>query len=154
MKFSKWVAAAALAVAASGLSALAAAAECEITINTGDTLSYDTTAINIDPACDEFTVHLTHTGKLAKNVMGHNWVLSKASDVNGIATDGMRAGLDKDYLKPDDDRVLAHTKVIGPGEEDSVTFSTDLLKEGEEYLFFCSFPGHFAAMRGTIAIAQ
>nr|5SYD_A Chain A, Azurin, chimeric construct [synthetic construct]5SYD_B Chain B, Azurin, chimeric construct [synthetic construct] len=85
-------------------------------------------------------------------VMGHNWVLSTAADMQGVVTDGMASGLDKDYLKPDDSRVIAHTKLIGSGEKDSVTFDVSKLKEGEQYMFFCTFPGHSALMKGTLTL--
>ncbi|MFX5012842.1 azurin, partial [Acinetobacter baumannii] len=82
----------------------------------------------------------------------HNWVLSTAADMQGVVTDGMASGLDKDYLKPDDSRVIAHTKLIGSGEKDSVTFDVSKLKEGEQYMFFCTFPGHSALMKGTLTL--
>jgi azurin len=53
-----------------------------------------------------------------------------------------------------DARVIAHTKVIGGGETDSVTFSTAALKAGEAYSYFCSFPGHSALMKGTLTLAK
>ena len=81
--------------------------------------------------------------------MGHNWVLAKASDMAGVTGDGMGAGLPSDYLKKGDTRVIAHTKVVGGGQSDTVKFSTSLLKKGEAYSFFCTFPGHSALMKGA-----
>ncbi|MNG34643.1 Azurin [compost metagenome] len=72
--------------------------------------------------------------------------------MQGVVTDGMAAGLDKNYVKDGDTRVIAHTKIIGSGEKDSVTFDVSKLKEGEQYMFFCSFPGHSAMMKGTLAL--
>ena len=71
------------------------AAECKVTVDSTDQMSFDTKAIEIDKSCKTFTVELKHSGKLPKNVMGHNWVLSKTADMAGIATDGISAGLDK-----------------------------------------------------------
>jgi len=59
-----------------------------------------------------------------------------------VATDGMAAGIEKNYLKEDDARIIAHTKIIGAGEKDSVTFDVSKLAAGTDYAFFCSFPGH------------
>ncbi|MDT4872980.1 Azurin [compost metagenome] len=84
--------------------------------------------------------------------MGHNWVLTTAADMQGAVTDGMAAGLDKNYVKDGDTRVIAHTKIIGSGEKDSVTFDVAKLKAGEQYAFFCSFPGHSAMMKGTLEV--
>ncbi|TRX73985.1 azurin [Pseudomonas mangiferae] len=130
------------------------AAECEVEVHSTDQMSYTTKAIDISKSCKTFTVKLTHDGKLPKNVMGHNWVLSKTSDMAGITTDGMSAGVDNNYLKADDARVIAHTKLIGGGESDSVTFDVSKLQAGEDYQFFCSFPGHSSMMKGAVKLVD
>jgi azurin len=38
--------------------------------------------------------------------------------------------------------VLAHTKLLGPGESETVTFNAPFIPG--EYPFFCSFPGHYS----------
>ena len=53
-----------------------------------------------------------------------------------------------------DKRVIAHTKLLGGGESDAVTFPVASLKAGEAYTYFCSFPGHSALMKGTLALAK
>ena len=146
--FSKVVAVSLLALASSQLMA----AECKTTVDSTDQMSFNTKAIEIDKSCKTFTVELTHSGNLPKNVMGHNLVISKEADMQPIATDGLSAGIDKDYLKEGDDRVVAHTKVIGAGEKDSVTFDVSKLKADEKYGFFCSFPGHISMMKGTVTL--
>ncbi len=128
------------------------AAECKVTVDSTDQMSFDTKAIEIDKSCKTFTVELKHSGSLPKNVMGHNWVLSKEADAQQIATDGLSAGIDKNYLKEGDARVIAHTKVIGAGEKDSVTFDVSKLDAAEKYQFFCSFPGHISMMKGTVTL--
>lgn len=128
------------------------AAECSVDVESTDQMTYTTKAIEIDKGCKEFTVNLKHTGQLPKNVMGHNWVLSTAADMPAVVSDGMAAGLDNNYLKPDDARIIAHTKIIGGGESDSVSFDVSKLAAGNEYMFFCSFPGHSAMMKGTVTL--
>ena len=128
------------------------AAECKVTVDSTDQMSFNTKAIEIDKSCKTFTVELTHSGNLPKNVMGHNWVLSKKADMQAVSTDGIAAGLDKNYLKDGDERVIAHTKVIGAGEKDSVTFDVSKLAAGTDYGFFCSFPGHISMMKGTVVV--
>lgn len=152
MTMRKTALAALLAATSLGFAATASAADCAITVETGDMLKFEQDVIAIDSQCKEFTVKLVHEGKLPKNVMGHNWVLSKAADVSAIASEGIKAGLEQQYVKQDDARVLAYTKVIGGGEETSVTFGTDKLSPQQEYVFFCSFPGHSTVMRGTLAL--
>ena len=128
------------------------AAECKVTVDSTDMMSYNTKEITIDKSCKKFTVELTHSGSMAKTVMGHNWVLTSVADMQPVATDGMAAGLDKNYLKEGDARIIAHTKVIGAGETDSVTFDVSKLAAGTDYGFFCSFPGHISMMKGTIVL--
>ncbi|MEB0041012.1 MULTISPECIES: azurin [unclassified Pseudomonas] len=128
------------------------AAECKVNVDSTDQMSYDTKEINIDKSCKTFTVNLTHSGSLPKNVMGHNWVLSKEADMADIAAAGMSAGIDNNYLKTGDDRIIAHTKIIAAGEKDSVTFDVSKLAAGSKYVFFCSFPGHNSMMNGTVAV--
>jgi azurin len=62
----------------------------------------------------------------------------------------MGAGLANDYVAAGDKRVLAHTKVVGGGQTNSVTFSTASLKAGGDYRYLCTFPGHHALMHGTL----
>ncbi len=130
------------------------AAECSVDIQGNDQMQFNTNAITVDKSCKQFTVNLSHPGNLPKNVMGHNWVLTTAADMQGVVTDGMAAGLDKNYVKTDDTRVIAHTKLIGSGEKDSVTFDVSKLKEGEQYTFFCTFPGHSALMKGVLKLVD
>jgi len=126
------------------------AAQCEITVESNDAMQFNTKEIVVDQSCKQFTVHLKHVGKMAKAAMGHNWVLTKEADMQPVATDGMPAGLANDYVKAGDPRVIAHTKLIGGGESDSVTFDTSKLTAGDKYAFFCSFPGHWAIMKGSL----
>ena len=128
------------------------AAECKVTVDSTDQMSFNTKAIEIDKSCKQFTVELTHSGNLPKNVMGHNWVLTTEANMQPVATDGMAAGIDKDYLKAGDERIIAHTKIIGAGEKDSVTFDVSKLKADEKYSFFCSFPGHISMMKGAVVL--
>jgi azurin len=128
------------------------AAECSVDVDSTDQMTFITKAIEIDKSCKQFTVNLKHSGSLPKAVMGHNLVISKYDDMSQIATDGMSVGIDKSYLKDGDDRVIAHTKVIGAGETDSVTFDVSKLDPAEKYGFFCSFPGHIGMMKGTVTL--
>ncbi|WP_137165432.1 azurin [Salinimonas lutimaris] len=128
------------------------AAECETTIDSTDAMQFDTKEMSVPASCDTFKVTLTHSGKMPKQVMGHNWVLTEEDQAQAVVSDGMTAGLEDDYLKSGDDRVLAATKIIGGGEETSVEFDVATLKEGENYTFFCSFPGHISMMKGTLTV--
>lgn len=130
----------------------AQADDCSVTIDSTDQMRFDTDAITISSSCEQFTVNLTHSGSLPANAMGHNWVLTQTADLQAVAQDGMSAGLENDYVKPDDERVIAYTEVIGGGESTSVTFDVAQLEVGGDYSFLCSFPGHYALMKGTVTV--
>jgi azurin len=125
---------------------------CKIEIGGNDMMQFDKSTITVAKDCTDVELTLTHTGKLPMQVMGHNWTLVKTSDLAAVATDGLSAGLQNDYVKAGDPRVIAHTKVIGGGENATVKFSLSQLKASESYSYLCTFPGHSALMKGTFAI--
>jgi azurin len=51
---------------------------------------------------------------------------------------------------PDSPNVLVASRLLNPGESTVVTF--DAPTEPGEYPFVCSFPGHWATMRGVLRI--
>ena len=132
--------------------ALSAEPSCDFQIAVGDNLKFSQDKVVASKACGPVTIKLKHEGKLPKNMMGHNWVLTHAKDVSAVATDGMSAGLNNQYVKAGDSRVIAFSEMIGGGEETSVSFSIGALSTSEDYIFFCSFPGHFYAMRGILEV--
>ncbi len=129
------------------------AADCKVTVDSTDQMSFNTKAIEIDKSCKTFTVELTHSGNLPKNVMGHNLVISKTGDMQAIATEGMTQGIEKGYLKEDNANIIAHTAMIGaPEKETEVKFDTSKLEAGGDYSFFCTFPGHISMMKGKVVV--
>ncbi|MDR5867689.1 azurin [Halomonas koreensis] len=144
------------AALAAGLAASPAMAEddaCRLTLEGNDRMQFSAEALSVPASCERVTLTLEHTGQMQANVMGHNWVLAATADYEALAQAGMNAGLDNDYLPADDDRVLAATEIVGGGERTSVTFETQGLA-GRELTFFCSFPGHYAAMNGTFRVGD
>ncbi|WP_211206683.1 azurin [Vitreoscilla stercoraria] len=125
--------------------------DCEIALNGTDAMQFSLKQIEIPAHCTQATIHLSHTGKLPKTAMGHNVVITSQAHLRGVLSDGLQAGKEHEFVKPNDERVLAHSKLLGGGESDSITFDTALLKT-EPYVFVCSFPGHSGPMRGTIVI--
>jgi azurin len=134
------------------ISAFSFAESCSIDVDSTDSMRFDTNSIEVSKTCKEFTVNLTHSGKLPKTAMGHNWVLTNTADARAVAAEGISAGIDNEYVKPGDPRVIAMTDLIGGGEKTSVTFSTSKLSADGKYTFFCSFPGHIGLMIGTLSL--
>ncbi|WP_065971201.1 azurin, partial [Vibrio parahaemolyticus] len=77
--------------------------------------------------CKEVKLTLNHTGKMPAQSMGHNVVIADTANIQAVGTDGMSAGAVNSYEKPNDERAYAHTKVVGGGESNSITFSTEKL---------------------------
>lgn len=132
--------------------ATAPAADCGVEIAGTDAMQFDADAITVPASCAEFTITLHHAGQMPVAAMGHNVVVSLASDREAIAAAGMAAGVEGDYVPAGDPRVIAHTDLVGGGGTTSVTFPVSAIRGAGPYEFFCSFPGHWAMMRGSIQV--
>jgi len=126
---------------------------CRLSVEVGDSIAFSTNALSVPSSCSEVTVTLTHTGKLPAAAMGHNWVLLPTDAIEAISMAGMNAGPEANYL-PDDERIVAATKIIGGGESASVAFSLDALEDGTSYTYVCTFPGHWSVMRGSFTVSE
>jgi azurin len=140
--------------AASSVSAKPAAVvkDCATEIEGSDAMQYNVGSITVPASCTEFKITLKHPGQMPVAAMGHNVVIAKAADMQAVGAEGIGAGVNADYVKPGDARVIAHTKLIGAGETASVSFPVAKIKSDGPYVFFCSFPGHSTVMKGTIAV--
>lgn len=136
------------------VAAPALAADCSATVESNDAMQFNVKALSVPAACKTFSVTLKHVGKLPKTAMGHNLVLTVPGDVAAVATDGIAAGVANDYVKPQDARVIAHSKLIGGGESTQVDIPVAKLKVGTDYTYFCSFPGHNSIMKGTLKLGS
>lgn len=113
----------------------------------GDELAYDKTELKAAPG-SKVTLNFKNNSQPAANLL-HNWVLVNAGTADAVAADGISAGEAGGYLKADDDRVLAHTKMIKGGESDSITFDAPA---AGTYDFLCTFPGHAVLMKGKFIV--
>tara|TARA_B100002019_G_C21121752_1_gene523696 strand:+ start:202 stop:642 length:441 start_codon:yes stop_codon:yes gene_type:complete len=124
----------------------------EIVITGNDTMQFDLKAFEVK-AGEKVSLTLKNTGKLPKIAMGHNLVLLKKG-VSAIAfgQKAMGAGANATNPLPDSvkEDVIASTKLLGPGESDTVSFTAPADPGNYEYV--CTFPGHFAMMRGTMTV--
>lgn len=121
----------------------------EVTIEGNDQMRYNLDKIEV---YEGQTVKLTlkHVGEMAKEAMGHNWVLlAKGADKAEYATAAVQAK-DEDYSPSSlADQVIAHTKTLGGGEETTIEFEAP--SKGT-YDFICSFPGHYGLMNGKFIV--
>jgi azurin len=145
-------AAAAAPTAAAGDKPAAVVTDCATEIEANDAMQFNVSSIAVPSSCSDFKITLKHTGKMPVTAMGHDVVIAKQADMAGIDADGMKAGAAANYVKADDSRVIAHTKLIGGGETTSVSFPVSKIKDGGPFVFFCSFPGHSTLMHGPISV--
>lgn len=123
-------------------------AECSVVVETGDQMKYSTNEIKVKKSCETFKVTLKDTGSMPATSMGHNLVIAKADDASAVASEGTGAGPDSGYLNADNPAIVAHTDLVGGGQESSLAFKTSQLDPNASYKFFCTFPAHFASMQG------
>ncbi|TYP98605.1 azurin [Sphingobacterium allocomposti] len=117
-----------------------------ITVESNDQMKFDKELLRVK-AGEAVTLTLKNVGTLPKESMGHNLIVLKPGvDVATFAGEATAAA-DNDYIpKTSLSSIAAHTKLLGPGEEDKITFTLD---KGV-YTFICSFPGHYGVMQGKI----
>lgn len=134
------------------LSSAAFAGECDVSIEATASMAFSSKEITINKACKEVNLTLKNAGNMPKAAMGHNLVITKKADMQAVLADGNTAGLSKNFVKENDDRVIAHTAVLGGGESATIKFKTDKLNTKDAFTFFCSFPGHAAVMNGVVKV--
>lgn len=121
----------------------------DVVLTSNDLMQFNKKEIKVK-AGKKVKITLKHIGKLDKKVMGHNFVLLKQGV--SISAFGNKAATSAatEYIPTDSqDDIIAHTKLIGAGETTSVEF--DAPAPGT-YDFLCSFPGHYAMMKGKFIV--
>ena len=89
---------------------------------------------------------------MAAKTAGHNVVIVKSSDFDTVVSEiNMKLGVASGFL-PEMNEVVAKTAIIGGGSKTSVVINTTKLSKGDAYTFFCSFPGHYGAMKGSVEV--
>ncbi len=128
-----------------------AAGDAPVAVSANDQMKFDVTDLT-GKVGQTLTLTLTNDGSLPKTAMAHNLVILRpGTDVAAfVAAADKRAA--EGYLPGDDQaaRMIVHTKLLGPGEEDTISFTP---AAPGVYEYVCTFPGHAAAgMRGRIIV--
>jgi azurin len=124
-----------------------------VEITGDDLMKFDVTNFAVKPG-QSVTVRLKDIGKLPKEAMAHNWVLlGKQADVPRFVEAGI-SHPETDYIPFEQSfYVLAKTKLLGPAESDSVTFTAP--RESGAYEYICTFPAHYASgMKGVMTVVR
>lgn len=127
------------------------AADVTIEMTGNDQMQYDKKAITVTEG-DKVTIKLKHIGKLPKAAMGHNVVILKPGSAMPAFAMKCAPAAANDYIPQDAESkalIVAHTKMIGGGEETEVTFTAPA---AGEYPYLCTFPGHFGVMNGKMTV--
>ena len=110
----------------------------------GDILAFNTASIAVDSGSE-----VTITFSNPSSVNTHNFVVVQQGTKDAVATDGITAGPDNNWLPVNDSRVIASTVLIGPGETGQVIFTAPA---PGVYQFVCTFPGHNFTMFGDFIV--
>ncbi|MHA4895999.1 azurin [Pedobacter sp. PWIIR3] len=126
-----------------------AAKETVLTLEANDQMKYNLSELKA-VAGQPIKLTLKHTGKFPITAMGHNVVVLKpGTDVDAFASKALQAK-DTQYIpKSEEGSIIAHTKLVGGGEEDTITFT---ITEKGTYTYICSFPGHYTMMKGILVV--
>lgn len=126
-------------------------ADVEVTIEGGNTLQFDKKEFSVKEG-QVVALTFKNAGTIPKAAMGHNVVvLTAGTDVvaftKACVANAQTTGLPSDEaLKK---QVVASSKMLGPGEADTVTFTAPV---AGKYDYICTFIGHSALMKGVMTV--
>ena len=129
----------------------ASAKEAKIELTGNDQMQYNIKTFEVTEG-QKVVLSFKHIGQLPAVAMGHNVViLAAGAGVPAFATKCAPAKANG-YIPLDEEskkQMIAHTKLLGGGEADEITFTAPA---AGDYPFICSFPGHFAIMQGVMTV--
>ena len=137
-----------------GLLAASTASAAEprvVKIKGTDAMQYDVKRIDAKPG-EALKVQLTAVSTMSKQEMAHNFtLLAKDTPVDAFVMEASMART-TDYIPTSKKKfILATSKLAGGGETVEVTFNAP--KEPGEYIYLCTFPGHYlGGMKGVLVV--
>lgn len=130
------------------------AAIVEVTIKPGvaNPMSYDISTINAKVGQK---VKITFQNESALAPLQHSLIVCKPGSRERMfaAADAMMTDMPKWLAKgfiPETEDVLHHTKLLNPGETETIEFTAG--PEPGDYPYVCTFPGHARIMQGTLKV--
>lgn len=133
------------------LCSLVSADEVKIELTGNDQMQYNTKSFEVTEG-QKVVISFKHVGQLPVEAMGHNVVFLKTgTDVIQFATKSMTEKANE-YIAQGPEAeamILAHSKLLGGGQEDEVTFTAPA---PGDYTYVCTFPGHFSIMQGVMTV--
>ena len=129
----------------------ASAQEAKVEITGNDQMQYNIKAFEVTEG-QKVVLTFKHIGQLPAVAMGHNVVILNSGTAVPAFAAKCAPAKDNGYIPQDEEskkEIIAHTKMLGGGESDEITFTAPA---AGEYPFICSFPGHFAIMQGVMTV--
>ncbi|MFD2255173.1 plastocyanin/azurin family copper-binding protein [Luteolibacter algae] len=129
----------------------ASAEDAKVEITGNDQMQFSTKAFEVTEG-QKVVLTFKHIGQLPAVAMGHNVVILKPDTQIPAFAAKCAPAKDNGYIPEDaesKEQMVAHTKLIGGGESDEITFTAPA---AGDYPFICSFPGHFAIMQGVMTV--
>lgn len=113
-------------------------------------LRYDVELFEVKPNM-EITIILKNTDEMQHNMIicsiGRNVTMKVAQNAWALGAEAI-----KRHYVPEMPEVLFHTKVVNPGQEDSMTITTPGMKG--DYPYVCTIPGHAFTMKGVMRVTD
>ena len=116
-----------------------------------DNLVYSVEEIKASPG-ERMQITLKTVSDLPANQMAHNWVLlTKNTNAQSFINEGLD-NKNNDYIDPAlENRIIVKTEMLAGGEQETITFTAP--EKAGEYMYVCTFPGHFqAGMKGWLIV--
>lgn len=124
----------------------------QFTITSNDQMQFSVKEFEVQ-AGEDVEIVFKNVGKLPKIAMGHNLVILKKG-ISAIAFGGKAANAGANAINALPESVLSDvlisSKLLGPGESEVFRFKAP--SEPGVHQFLCSFPGHYAIMRGIMIV--
>jgi azurin len=123
----------------------------KVTITGNDTMQFDLKTFEVKSG-DKVEVTFKNIGKVPKIAMGHNLVfLKKGISAIAFGQKALGAGANATNALPDSvkEDTISATKLLGPDESETISFTAPA---PGNYEYVCTFPGHFAMMRGVMKV--
>lgn len=140
-----------ISLLSAALCQVAMASEAKIEITGNDQMQYNIKAFEVTEG-QKVVLSFKHIGQLPAAAMGHNVVILKTGTVIPAFAGKCAPARDTQFIPADEEskkQIVAHTKMLGGGESDEITFTAPA---PGDYPFICSFPGHFAIMQGVMTV--
>lgn len=95
------------------------------------------------------TIKLTFINKSEAAGMFHNFVLVEQGSGQEVATEGISAGKENNFVPENNENLIAYSPIADMGETLEIEFEAP--PKGS-YHYICTYPGHYPAMIGRLIV--